>query len=58
VNDLRKLPVNAHGGVRRWEQISRFRTVAVDLLLSLSFGLEACCVLLLCDGWVVDFDLH
>jgi hypothetical protein len=38
VNDLRKLAVNAHGGVRRWEQISRFRTVAVDPLLSMSFG--------------------
>ncbi|MGE5289008.1 MAG: hypothetical protein ACM3ML_17770 [Micromonosporaceae bacterium] len=28
MNDLLKLAVNAHGGVRRWEQISRFRATA------------------------------
>jgi GH15 family glucan-1,4-alpha-glucosidase len=28
VNDLLQLAVNAHGGLRRWEQISRFRAAA------------------------------
>ena len=28
MNDLLQLAVNAHGGLRRWEQISRFRAAA------------------------------
>lgn len=29
MNDLLKLAINAHGGMRRWEQISRFRAAAL-----------------------------
>jgi hypothetical protein len=29
-DDLLKLAVEAHGGAQRWEQISRFRTAALD----------------------------
>jgi hypothetical protein len=28
VNDLLKLAIEAHGGLRRWEQLSRFRMAA------------------------------
>jgi hypothetical protein len=29
VNDLVKLAINAHGGMQRWEQISRLRAAAL-----------------------------
>ena len=43
MNDLLKLAIDGHGGMRRWEQLSRFRFVAIDITdVAFSLGAHPC----------------